>query len=207
MWKIGCLSLFALLTASPSLPVPITLIHIADGGSFPGSLDPDGAGPILPVAFEVDHFTITGQGDTSDRFGDGFSLFIIPNTSAQIEIPGVGTFEFLIPTYTAVAGALGVAHFIVEPGFSVLEGPVSPVLETYDLLSSIGPIFGDGLLHQWTAVDVMTSGGVLVFENRAMKNASFEAIVAATVPEPGTLAILVLGLLASERCLRRGRRS
>lgn len=207
MSKVGCLSLFALLIASPSWAVPITMIHIADGGSFPGSLDPDGGGPIAPVPFEVDHFTITGQGDTSNRFTDGFSLFGIEHSSAQIEIPGVGTFEFLIPTFTVVAGAIPAALFLVDPGFVVVEGPENPAFATYDLSSSVGPIFGEVRLIQWTVVDVMTSGGVLVFENRVARNGSFEAIVDAAVPEPGTLAILALGLLALERSLRRGRRS
>jgi hypothetical protein len=207
MWKIGCLTLFVLLNGSASWAVPITLIHVADGGSFFGSLDPDGAGPIDPAKFEVDHFTITGQGDTSDRFGDGFSLFIIPHTSAQIEIPGVGTFAFLIPTFTAVVGAIDVVDFVVDPGFVVLEGPESPVLGTYDLLSSVGPIFGVALLKQWTVVDVVTSGGVLVFEDGVMQNGSFEAIVEASAPEPESLSVLALALLATQRALRRGRRS
>lgn len=207
MRKVGCLSLFILLNGSTSWAVPITLIHVADEGSFLGSLDPDGAGPIVPVNFAVDHFTITGQGDTSDRFGDGFSLFVIPHTSAQIEIPGVGTFAFLTPTFTAVAGAIQVVHFLVDPGFSLLEGPESPVFGTYDLLSSVGPIFGAELLHQWTVVDVVTSGGVLVFEDGFSPKGSFEAIVEASALEPGSLSILALGLLATQRALRRGRRA
>ena len=196
MWKVLCLSLIALLIASASWAVPITFIHIVDGGSFPGSLDPDGAGPMEPVTFEVDQFTITAQGDTADRRGDSVVGFDIEHTSALIEIPGVGNFEFLVPTFSVLSTDSLFAGFAAGPfGSVLLRGPVHPAFETYELVSSIGPIFGDGRLLSWTLEEFMTSGGVLVFEDRSMENAGFEAIVdGGTVPEPGTLAIL--GLVA-----------
>jgi hypothetical protein len=159
-----------------------------------------------PVTFEVDQFTITAQGDTADRRGDSGS-FDIEHASAQIEIPGVGTFEFLVPTFSVLSQDSFFAGFAAGPfGFVLLRGPVHPVFETYELVSSIGPIFGDGRLLSWTVEEFLTSGGVLVFEDRSMENAGFEAIVdGGTVPEPGTLAILGLALLASGRALRRRR--
>jgi hypothetical protein len=211
MRKAWALSVVALLLASTSWAVPVTFIHIADGGSFTGLLD-DGT---TETPFEVDDFTIRATGDTAARQTQAPGVFFIDHFSAQIEIPTVGSFTFLTPTRTFVnqgdnevgfsrAGSSG-DDLLNEVAFD------AGVFASYDLLTSIGPVFGDGFIIQWLLSPVQVTDGTtvfqLVFDNGFPENASYQAIVedGGQVSEPGTLGFLALGLVALRRASRRSR--
>jgi hypothetical protein len=199
MRKCWALSVVALLLASTAWAVPVTFIHSAAGGTFAGTLD--------GVGFSVEEFTITALGDTDDRQASDVDTFFINHTSAEIEIPGLGTFDIITPSRTFVNQSANAVGFSRSSGADLFnQTAFDPVYTTYDLLSSIGPEFADGGIFQWALSDVVTSGGVLLFENRSAESASFQAIVEGgpgPIPEPGTLALLAMGLLALGRASRR----
>ena len=201
MKKVWVLSVVVILLASTSWAVPVTFIHRADGGEFQGTLDGN--------PFMVPDFTITAFGDTSAREAVAADIFSINHTSAQIDIPNVGVFTFLTPTRTFVNQGSNAVGFS-RAGSSTTDlfnevAIVAGAFGSYDLLSSIGPIFGDGQLLQWDSPSVLTTGGVLVFADGFPENASYLAIVenGGQVSEPGILGLLALGWLASRRASRR----
>lgn len=198
MKKAWALSVIVFLLASTSWAVPVTFIHVADGGPFAGSLSGN------PFS-GVDTFTITALGDTSAQQSLGSGIFFIDHTSAQIEIPGVGTFTFNTLTRTLVNQGLDSVGFsrAGASGTDLLDEVAAVVgdFASYDLLSSIGPVFGDGRVLQWSLPTVSTTGGDLVFNDGSAENASFQAIVrdGGQVPEPGILLLLGVGLVALYR--------
>lgn len=67
---------------------------------------------------------------------------------------------------------------------------------TFDFLSSVGPLNGSMTYVQWSAANVMTDQGVLVFESSYVQG-TFEAIVGtrtSDVPLPASLPMLLAGL-------------
>jgi hypothetical protein len=198
-----------LLCAAAALffPVPssaglIVLTHTGTG-SIDGSL---GGGN-----FSTTSFTITATGNTAQRdtFDDGY---FIDHASASITIDGQGTFDFTTPTRTFVNNTLGIVGFARAGaiGDDLYDGPTNSVFSTWDMMSSIGPIVGDTELTQWhggSYGDIVTSGGVLVFDDATITG-TFEAVVTPTaVPEPGTPITFgsALGVLLARRARRRRR--
>ena len=192
------------LFAPRSFADPITLSFQGVGG---GSID---GRPFSNAAF-----TISGIGDTVNRQALADDLFSLLHNSASISIAEVGTFIFLVPTRTFIRqfpdAHAGLVGFSRGDGLDLYDGPTSPLLATWDMLSSIGPVSGTAVLLQWEgdsgAPDVLTTGGVLRF-NRTQSPAVFTATAgAAVVPEPGTLALVTLGLAATRIATRQRRRS
>jgi hypothetical protein len=182
------------IVAAPSFAVPIEFTHKAAANG-------SGTVTLNDVPFGGVGFTITATGDTDDRvsFGSGF---FIDHLTASIFIPSVGTFDFLTPTRTFVNNAVGEAGFsrAGASGADLFDGPANDVFKTWDMLTAIGPINGDGELLQWSSevFPINTSGGVLVFDDDT-RNAQFRATVerVVVVPEPGMLSLLGLALAAS----------
>jgi MYXO-CTERM domain-containing protein len=204
---LGTLLASLLLLASTSWAVPITFTH---------HLSEEISGSITNISgttnFTASEFTITATGDTSARQTDPSDpdVFFIDHLSAQIEIEGLPTFTILTPTRTFVdqspdpllhffpligfghAGATGAELFIQE----------DPVYSTYQLQSSIGPVFLDlGQINNWNTSPLNTNGGILIFNtNVGLESGDFTAVVQQTpATEPGLIGLLALGLLAVRR--------
>jgi hypothetical protein len=166
---------------------PITFIHTGSGSGTLGGAE---FGAVAPLPF-----TITATGDTDDRQTAPHGVFFIDHLTASISIDGLLDSALLIETRTYVNNTIGSVGFSRAGvgGFDLFNGPQIPL--PWDMLTTIGPISGNGFLTQWTSNDVLTTGGVLVF-NQGDSSATFQAIVGEPVPEPTTLTLLTTGLLA-----------
>ena len=180
-------------TASAANAAMITFIHTAvDGSGFVGSTE-----------FIRKDITITAVGDTTARV-DLLGGFAIQHISASITIEDVGTFDFLVPTRTYVNNETEAAGFSRsadggENGLDLVDSGQDPSLAAWDMLSSIGPVSGDGGFLQWAAQDVLTSGGVLFFNNNSGLGGTFEAIVIPAPASAGVLALAGIGFARRRR--------
>jgi hypothetical protein len=186
---IGVFAALLTLLASPAAAIPIFFFH-----------EGNGSGTLNGVPFGPSDFEITSVADTLNRqsFGGGF---FIDHTTSTIAIGGVGVFQVLTPTRTFnnQSGSIVGYSRAGAGGLDLFNGPTHASFATWDMLSSIGPIAGNGSLLQWTSSPVITSGGVLEF-NSAPTFAVFEAII----PEPTTLAMAIGAMVPT--ALRRRKR-
>jgi hypothetical protein len=198
--KIAIAILLTVLSAVNAWATPIMFIHTAEGEGTLGGQPFSG------------NFTITGFGDTDDRQDDTFG-FHVNYTSASIDIDGVGSFCLITAFDTWVGntgsdghGLVGIGRVFGADGGNLNEGPADPAFETYDLLTSIGPIFGTAFFTNLSPI--RTSGGTLLFNEGQgfSSDASFQAILnpstcpvcpppAGALPEPGTVLLLASGLI------------
>lgn len=191
---IGSVGLGVMALVGVANAVPITFTHIGVGSGTIGSNSFTDAG-----------FTITDTGDTAAR-GDCTDLtisppgscFFINDISASIAISGLGTFSIFTPTRTFVDQDLQTVGFSLAGigGQDIFIGPDSPSFATYDLTTAIGPITGFGQLvqNQSLAGPLITSGGELLFQDGFVPQATFQAVLSSSIPEPSSFLLLALGL-------------
>ncbi|MDZ8237624.1 MAG: PEP-CTERM sorting domain-containing protein [Nostoc sp. ChiQUE01a] len=168
-----------------------------------------GSGSLNGISFNNTNFTIIGTGDTSNResFGQGFS---IANDSASIEINGVGNFMFTTPTRVFVNNfnsTVGFSRAGTTTGEDLYNGPSNSVFNSWDMLSSIGPISGSTKLLQWSLVSlsINTDSGILIF-NDEFTTGVFTATIA-SVPEPQTILGAATALLFGSALKRKRSKS
>jgi PEP-CTERM motif len=184
--------LLGLFVAALAQAAPITFIHTGLG-----------SGTLAGNPFAGAAFTITSTGDTDDRvaFASGF---FIDHLTSTIDIAGIGVLTFITGTRTFVNNSGDIVGFSRAGlgGVDLYNGPQNVVFDTWDMLTSIGPIAGAIGLLQWGNSPVNTSGGVLFFES-GPSSGFFQAIVGNQVPEPGTLALAGIAILALSLARRR----
>ena len=188
MTRIGTLfsALIFLVFASPAQTAPNTFIHTGSGS---GTLNDVSFGALAPLSF-----TITANGFTEDV---EIGLFLsTPHDNASITIAGLGTFDFLVPTMTfvnSISNAVGFSHINAD----LFVGPNSAAYDTWQMNTSLGPVAGStARLHQWDAINILTSGGTLFFNPRTNIPATFQAIVGLETPLPAALPLFATGLSA-----------
>jgi len=120
------------------------------------------SGTLAGVPFGPTTVVVRAVGDMSNRqsFSNGF---VIDNNSTSADIHGVGVVDFVSPTRTFVNHALqavGIGRSS-QSFLDIMNGPIDSNFATWDMLSAIGPITGNGAAFNWDQGDFMTSGGVL----------------------------------------------
>jgi hypothetical protein len=191
IFRIGCLAV--LLTLS-SFAGTLTITYTSVGTGSVGS-----------TAFTNDSFTITELLDTANRqsFTGGY---FIDDTSASIAISGIGTFGFTTPTRSYVNDISEGFSRATYAGNDLLDAPDNSAFSTWDMTTSIGPFTGIGEILQWSLSPVLTTGGTLVFNTDEIPTVTFQAVAGtASTPEPGSLALIGLGLLGLGWKARRRR--
>ena len=176
----------ALLLSASAAAAPITFI-------FTGT----GSGAISEAGFHNVAFTITATGDTDDRqsFGGGY---FVDHLTANIEIDGFETMNFLTGTRTFVNNSSNSVGFsrAGSGGLDLYNSSANAAYDTWDMLSSLGPIGGTFGLLQWNNSPVITNLGALFFSSQTVTG-TFQAITGQVpVPLPGTLALFGVGLLS-----------
>jgi hypothetical protein len=187
-------AVFLIISLRPAAAAPIIFTHAGSGSGRLGS-----------TVFPTSNFVITAVGNTDSReirSHDFAAIFSMSHSAANIFIDGLGEFAFTSPTRTflydpTISAGVGFARGGQDwpDGADLFDGPDSPELTNWQMLTGIGPVTGPGMLVQWGIEPaIQTSAGVLFFDDRSDVTITFTAVV---VPEPLMLYQLALaGVLA-----------
>jgi hypothetical protein len=184
------------------LSLLVTLGPVSICGAVPVTFTYEGAGSgtLNGVSFGATTFVITAQGDTSNRTGSG--PYSIQHGTAQIQLTGLGTYSFTSLTRTFVNQSIQLVGFSRAPGSDLFWGPTNAQFSNWNMLSSIGPVAGNGSLLQWTLTPaITTNAGVLVFNN----GTTAATFTARLVPEPGSIWLVLMSITFGTLFCRAGR--
>lgn len=187
-------SLVLLLVAFGAQATPITF-------TFSGT----GSGSFDQVAFSDAAFNIQIFGDTNDVLDPAQNLDLTANLTSLVTVSGVGQGSFTDSLFVfggAGEDYLGFGTVFSNGNLIAFFNPDNS-LTAFDLKSNFGPIVEvNDNLNQF--VNAATTAGDLTFDT--MSPVTFTAQLDTTqVPEPGTLALLGLGLLGVGCSKRRAK--
>ena len=188
-----------LIVIAFTLALLLPAVHAASMQyTFTGS----GSGSLAGADFADSAFAIVGHADPANVTTCLAGCRSLEFAAASISIAGLGDFSFSSPLRVFNnLGNLGLSRGGIGGAdlFSVFLVPAD-----YDFASALGPVLGLVGLFQWQGElfgDVLTSGGVLVFNDRdADTEGSFRA---QGVPLPGAVWLLASALLAGTVLGRR----
>jgi hypothetical protein len=171
------------LMSAPASASPITYTEVVTA-----------SGSLGASSFTDELVTLTATADTADVVALA-GKNVVQTLSATVDVAGVGSGSFLIPTRmfvnlgTSVAG-LG-SGTVATPGLDILDVSNS-AFAAYDLTTAIGPLSGVAFFNAGTPF--LTTAGNLSFT--AAGPATFTATLddQTAVPEPASLTLRGLGL-------------
>lgn len=177
-----------LTTAMQASAAMVTSIHTGHGS---GTIDGE--------AFDAD-FAITTFADTSTITSCGDTCLTNMNLGVTIYIDSIGVFSFITPT-NYIADESGIA-FTRADGTSLFESPTD---SAWDMASTLPPVLGfeNSNLLQWLLDDVVTTGGVLVFNDGITSSAFTATVDVSEVPVPAGIWLLGSGLVGLVGIARR----
>jgi len=181
--------IFAAACHLRAAPITTTFTATAASGSIGGN------------AFTSKAFTFIGQGETNNRisFNNGFKII---HDSGSITIAEVGTFSFTTGTETFVNNFASLVGLSRAPGSDLYSFVDVIGSNTWDMTSNFSTGVISSSLLQWGISDVVTSGGILLFDSSEVIRGTFSAEVG-NIPEPATSALIFVGLAAVIAMRRR----
>lgn len=189
-YKGAFLGMAAVLTAGAVFASPISIVFTLSGGT--GTLD--------GTAFTSSEITVTATADTDDSgnvVNPPNDVWYVPNSSVTIDIDGLGSFDFLIDTYSYANhgnGATGLSGFGTMPGegFSLMFTQDFGT-SNYRYDTTFAKETGTNAFVNWSLNLVQTTGGFLEFDpSIPAVPASFEVVDIAPVPVPLPAGALLL---------------
>src|ERR1700733_6265045 len=158
-----------------------------------------GSGKLGTQTFVNDPFTIISVADTSQLMNEKALGFLrMPDITTTITINGLGTATFTVPVYTTELQNIGASLGDRNPpsGNEILVLQ-NPIFDTYNLVSSIGPVSGSPIFSP----DIMFSTSDGNFDFISVSKATFQA----TLPDTfSTFALLAVSaaILAGCPCVK-----
>ena len=169
-------------------------ISAAFASSITYTISTSAGGSIGSTNFNDNTITFTQTSDTSLVTNCSPGVYCTPtSTSNTVTIGGIGTYTVTDSTFFVVN------HGGPDLGFADVSLGLNPLAEddtafgTYTLQTALGPIFD--VENDDRATGINTTGGVLSFTGNSL-DATFTAVVNSSVPEPGSLGLMLAGGIA-----------
>lgn len=187
------------VTASLTLAAGLGLSGAAQAELTQYTYQVNASGQLNGQSFSNASVTVTLTGESSLSYQQCDFCYLVLADTTLIEVAGVGSDSFVQPI-TAVSnfvdGYVGFGEPISDYGIYFLE---SPAILGYMLQAPLGPV--TGVVDGNPGVAFETLGGSFTFDSFDSVG-TFQA-VAVQVPEPGTWAMWLAGLVAVGRIARR----